>query len=136
MSKTDDLAKTGDKHELAKEGEKTQHVPATIEGGGVVSTGTGGGIASGSPDPEAVKELEKANPDWKDNYPQAKEAGASREEYQKTADERRVQAEARANQEEANREKLEGDPQPTGDSIDPNAKTPELEKHGGDEPKQ
>jgi len=134
MSKTDDLAKTGEKPQLAKEGEKTGHLPSTIEGGGVVSTGTAGGIVSGTPNQEELKSALEANPDWKDNFPQAKEAQAGRDDYQKTADQLRVEAEKRAVQEEANREKVEGDPQPTGDSVDPHAKEPELEKHSDNEP--
>lgn len=92
------------------------------------------GVTVANPNPEALEQAAENNPQWKENFPQANAAHAARDEYAQTADERRIQAERAANLEEANREKLNDDPHPTGDSVDPHAKDPALEKHGEEEP--
>ncbi len=79
---------------------------------------------------------------WKQNFPQAAEAGASREEYQQTADQARVQAERAANMEAAAKKErdrqatINDEPVPTGESANPHEgeEASETPKHGEGDP--
>lgn len=105
--------------------------------GAVVSDPKQPGVSSG----KTVKDAsEKAgdfsaenDPNWKQNFPQAAAAGASRDEYQMTADARRIQAERAVNLEKARQAKVNGEPTPSGESDNPHegeAQT-DVPKHGG-----
>lgn len=91
--------------------------------GAVVSDPNQPGVSSGKTVKEAT---EKTGPfsaendqNWKQNFPQAANAGAAREDYQHTADARRIQAERAANMERARQAKVNGEPEPTGESDNP-----------------
>lgn len=66
---------------------------------------------------------------WKQNFPQAAQAGAARDEYQMTADARRIQAERAANLERARQAKVNDEPVPSGEGDNPHENEAELPKH-------
>jgi hypothetical protein len=79
--------------------------------------------------------------EWKKQFPQANAAGASRDEYQQSADARRIQAERAANLAAKRDSERNGDPVPTGegenpheggDNVDPDGvvKNPEGQQKG------
>lgn len=81
-------------------------------------------------------EKTRTDDSWKQNFPQAAQANASREAYQQTADEQRVQAERAANmelaaeKEEERKATVEGDPIPTGEGENPHSQEPATDPDG------
>lgn len=91
--------------------------------GAVVSDPQQPGVSSG----KTVKDATEKSGDfsaendqsWKQNFPQAAAQGASREDYQMTADARRIQAERKVNQEKARQAKVNDEPEPSGEGENP-----------------
>jgi hypothetical protein len=109
-----------------------QKQPSTIEAGVVSSKD---GVTAAVPqDPSAGQDPGKSDQDYQKHFPQAQAANASRESYQQTADERRVQAERAANLEQARQSKINDDPVPTGESKNPHEDEEPIEKHSDNEP--
>lgn len=79
-----------------------------------------------TPDAAATSQDES----WKNNFPQAAAANATREAYQQTADERRVQAERAALLEAKRKSIVNADPVPSGEGENPHAEEPGVDAEG------
>lgn len=71
----------------------------------------------------------KTDDGWRKNFPQADAAGAAREDYQKTADQRRAEAQLAANLERARQAEVEGEPVPTGEGENPHEGEPQVDEN-------
>ncbi len=70
------------------------------------------------------------NESWREKFPQAAQQGTVREDYQRTADERRVQAEAAAKRELQRRALVDGEPVPSGEGENVHADEPDADPEG------
>jgi hypothetical protein len=69
----------------------------------------------------------KSDQSWKQNFPEAAAQGAARDEYQQTADERRVQAQLAAQKEAQRQAEVENVPVPTGENENPHSEEPAVD---------
>jgi hypothetical protein len=118
--------------------EKEQSMPTKRDQEGRTKTSSRPPAAEPKQDAAAESPQAQTRTDesWKQNFPQAAAAGASRDEYQQTADQRRVQAERTSNlelaaeKEQERKSEVNGDPIPTGESDNPHDKEPAVDPVG------
>lgn len=77
--------------------------------------------------PGSKTDESKGDESWKQNFPQAAATGTAREDYQKTADERRAQAQLAAQLEQARKAEVEGEPTPSGNEENPHSEEPAVD---------